>query len=90
MGCRRLAGCNRTTADDSEPIVKTNELVLLWKRKDGLRCVALKHAPTVENKTKLWELRVVRLSRVIKREAFEGFRSVMRAAQIWRTDFLVD
>jgi hypothetical protein len=70
--------------------VKTNELVMLWKRKDGVRCVALKHAPTRPDDTKLWELRVVRLSRVIKREAFETFRAVMRAAQIWRADFLVD
>ena len=54
---------------------KTDELVLLWKRKDGLRCVALKRAPTRPHDTKLWELRVVRLSRVIKREAFEGFRA---------------
>jgi hypothetical protein len=69
---------------------KTDELVLLWKRKDGVRCVALKRAPTRPHDTKLWELRVVRLSRVIKREAFEGFRAVMRAAQIWRADFLAD
>jgi len=55
-----------------------------------VRCVALKRAPTRPRDTKLWELRVVRLSRVIKREAFEGFRAVMRAAQIWRADFLAD
>ena len=67
-----------------------DELVLLWKRADGVRCVALKHRPTRLNRTKLWELRVVRLSRVIKSEVFSGFQGAMRAAQVWRSDFLVD
>jgi hypothetical protein len=67
-----------------------NELVLLWKRRDGVRCVALKHEPTRTNRTKLWELRVVRVSRVIKSEVFSGFQAAMSAAQLWRADFLVD
>lgn len=68
----------------------SEELVLLWKRRDGMRCVALKHEPTKDNRKKLWELRVVRMSRVIKSEAFSGFQAAMRAAQTWRSDFLAD
>ena len=70
--------------------MNADELVLLWKRRDGLRCVALKHPPTAKNSKKLWELRVMRLSRVIKCEAFHGFRAAMQAARLWRADFLVD
>jgi hypothetical protein len=70
--------------------MNADELVLFWKRADGLRCVAVKHAPTPTNRKKLWELRVMRLSRVIKCEAFDGFRAVLQAAQLWRSDFLVD
>lgn len=68
----------------------SDELVLLWKRRDGVRCVALKHRPTKLNRTKLWELRVMRVSRVIKSEVFSGFQGAMQAAQLWRSDFLVD
>jgi hypothetical protein len=65
---------------------KAEELVLLWKRADGMRCVALKHAPTKQG-TKRWELRVTRLSRIIKREVFDSFRGAMHAATLWRSDF---
>jgi hypothetical protein len=70
-------------------MAKVEELVLFWKRADGVRCVALKHAPS-EHGTKRWELRVTRLSRIIKREVFENFREAMRAARLWRSDFAAD
>lgn len=70
--------------------MSADELVLFWKRRDGVRCVAIKHEPTKANRTKLWELRVMRMSRVIKSEVFSGFRAAMQAAQVWRADFLVD
>jgi hypothetical protein len=62
-----------------------------WKRRDGVRCVALNRVPTSTNRTKLRELRVMRVSRVIKSEIFSGFRAAMgAAAQVRRTDFLAD
>jgi hypothetical protein len=70
--------------------MSAEELVLFWKRRDGVRCVALKREPTAANRTKLWELRVTRVGRIVKSEMFSGFRAAMRAAQIWRSDFLAD
>jgi hypothetical protein len=67
-------------------MAKAEELVLLWKRPDGMRCVALKHAPGKQG-AKRWELRVTRLSRIIKREVFDNFRKAMNAATLWRSDF---
>jgi hypothetical protein len=64
------------------------ELVLFWKRKDGVRCVALKR-PATTAKSKRWEVRVVRASRVIKSEVFDTFLAAMRAAESWRGDFAV-
>jgi hypothetical protein len=70
--------------------LSVQELVLFWKRRDGLRCVALKRPPTKPHDKKLWELRVMRTSRIVKCEAFVGFRQAMRAAQMWRADFMPD
>ncbi len=67
-----------------------HELVVLWKRHDGLRCVALKPETRKSARARQWELRVTRLGRIIKREIFPGFRAAMHAAQVWRADFLVE
>jgi hypothetical protein len=67
---------------------RAEELVLFWKRHDGVRCVALKRPPRT-TKSKRWEVRVVRASRIIKREVFDSFRAAMRAAETWRVDFAV-
>ncbi len=65
-----------------------HELVVLWKRRDGLRCVALKPTARRTDDQRQWELRVTRPGRIIKREFFPGFRAALRAAQLWRADFV--
>jgi hypothetical protein len=64
-------------------------LVQLWKRGDGLRCLARKRAPHL-GKNLRWALDVVTVTgRLVKTERFASFTGVMRAARLWRDDFAI-